>query len=236
MTDKTDAHFLKDGKGPDLLLLHGWQDGKETWRPIIDYLKGDFTCWAPDLPGFGESSQTTVGTNIQDYARWVESFTKLNKIDKFYLLGHSFGGRISIEVAASSYKVEKLILYGTPIFNDDSTKLKFSKFVSRNLKVKNVPFFSNLLRSGDYRHAEGALREVLINALNYNPVLRLNKIDAQTLLIWGERDEEVSVDTAYKAKSLIGKSIIEILPRLGHFAHLANPNLFAGKVRTFLKK
>lgn len=234
MANDSSVVFLKDGKGPDLLLLHGWQDSKETWQPVIDYLKSDFTCWAPDLPGFGKNSKIAIGTSFQDYSKWLDNFVKLNKIGKFFLLGHSFGGRISIDISASSDRVEKLVLYGTPIFRNENVKLRLSKLVSRNLKVKNVPFFSNFLRSNDYRKARGHLRELFINTLNYDLVSKLEKIEVETLLIWGEDDEEVPVETAYKAKSLFIKSTIEILPRLGHFAHLANPNLFSGKVRRFL--
>ena len=44
--------FIKQGKGPDLIFLHGWKQDKNYWRPLISQLDQNFTCWLVDLPGF----------------------------------------------------------------------------------------------------------------------------------------------------------------------------------------
>src|SRR5215471_3656425 len=49
-------HYLTAGKGPTVILLHGYTQTSRMWRPIIPLLAEKFTVIAPDLPGIGDSS------------------------------------------------------------------------------------------------------------------------------------------------------------------------------------
>ena len=48
-------HYLTAGKGPALVLLHGYAETSRMWRPIMPVLAEKFTVIAPDLPGIGDS-------------------------------------------------------------------------------------------------------------------------------------------------------------------------------------
>ncbi|ODU71809.1 MAG: hypothetical protein ABT05_00780 [Lautropia sp. SCN 66-9] len=48
-------HYLNEGHGPLLLLLHGIGSSATAWSKQIERLSGDFSCLAPDLPGYGAS-------------------------------------------------------------------------------------------------------------------------------------------------------------------------------------
>ena len=52
-----DFHVARTGKGPPLLLLHGWPEFWLTWEPVMTLLADRFTLIAPDLRGFGDSDQ-----------------------------------------------------------------------------------------------------------------------------------------------------------------------------------
>src|ERR1700686_691151 len=54
--DGAKLHYLTAGKGPAVILLHGYTQTSRMWRPIIPLLAEKFTVIAPDLPGIGESS------------------------------------------------------------------------------------------------------------------------------------------------------------------------------------
>src|SRR6476646_4931974 len=54
--DGVKLHYLTAGKGPAVLLLHGYAETSRMWRPIIPLLAEKFTVIAPDLPGIGDSS------------------------------------------------------------------------------------------------------------------------------------------------------------------------------------
>src|SRR6266568_1179899 len=57
--DGVTLHYLTAGKGPALILMHGYAETSRMWRPIIPLLAERFTVIAPDLPGIGESSIPT---------------------------------------------------------------------------------------------------------------------------------------------------------------------------------
>jgi alpha-beta hydrolase superfamily lysophospholipase len=53
--DGVKLHYLTAGKGPALILIHGYAETSRMWRPIIPLLAERFTVIAPDLPGIGDS-------------------------------------------------------------------------------------------------------------------------------------------------------------------------------------
>src|ERR1700732_5456943 len=53
--DGVKLHYLTAGRGPALILLHGYTQTSRMWRPLIDKLKDTYTVIAPDLPGIGDS-------------------------------------------------------------------------------------------------------------------------------------------------------------------------------------
>ena len=50
-------HVTRSGKGPALLLLHGWPEYWLTWEPVMTRLAERYTLFAPDLRGFGDSDK-----------------------------------------------------------------------------------------------------------------------------------------------------------------------------------
>ena len=228
--------FIKQGKGPDLVFLHGWKQDKNYWRPLISHLDQNFTCWLVDLPGFGNNNNIAL-KNISPagYAEWLDDFCKEQSISNFYLLGHSFGGRIAIAYAVRFNKAKKLILYAIPTFKRKNIKVSIGKFFSDKIGIKNVPYLSQLLRSKDYKETGEKLKSIFLKSVNYDYSKDLKRINIPSLIIWGERDKEELSTTAYTLKKLIPESKLEILPKCSHFAHLENPRLFAGKITNFLK-
>jgi pimeloyl-ACP methyl ester carboxylesterase len=56
-----DIHFLRDGRGPLLVLLHGWQEFCRVWEPVISALRDRFELFAPDLRGVGDTTKPYAG-------------------------------------------------------------------------------------------------------------------------------------------------------------------------------
>ena len=54
-------HYWREGRGPTLLLLHGWPEFCRTWRRVIPLLAPEFDLIAPDLRGFGETEKPYPG-------------------------------------------------------------------------------------------------------------------------------------------------------------------------------
>lgn len=105
--------YLEGGKGPTILLLHGFGANKDNWTRFAKHLTGDYHVVIPDIPGFGESSQ--IGNAIYDgesQLRRIDRFTELLKLDRFHLAGNSMGGMLAaLYGAAYPRKVASLTLF-----------------------------------------------------------------------------------------------------------------------------
>src|SRR4051794_1728989 len=56
--------YLTAGRGPAVLLLHGYAETSRMWRPLIPKLAAEFTVIAPDLPGIGDSGIPAAGLDM----------------------------------------------------------------------------------------------------------------------------------------------------------------------------
>src|SRR3989338_6710048 len=84
-----------------LLFLHGWRSSKEIWQPLFPYLPHDVPQYFLDLPGFGASSTPPSAFTLDDYCAVVVGFIQKLGLPQLTLIGHSFGGRVAIKLAAT---------------------------------------------------------------------------------------------------------------------------------------
>ena len=119
-----DVNYIQYGSGEkNIVLLHGWGQNIEMMNPIGKRLEKYGTITIIDLPGHGASKEPAEEITIYDYCEVVKTLLDKLKIKKPILIGHSFGGRISI-IYASKYETEKLILLGAPCIRKEQN-LKF---------------------------------------------------------------------------------------------------------------
>ena len=97
------------GEGSPILLLHGWGCSNEIFRDIQQVLSQNYTTYNFDFPGFGASDEPDTVWGTEDYTAMVEQFVKDKNISNPALVGHSFGGRISI-IYASRNSVSRVVL------------------------------------------------------------------------------------------------------------------------------
>jgi len=83
-------HYLTAGKGPAVLLLHGFAETSQMWRPLIPLLAEKFTVIAPDLPGIGDSS-IPQKIDMLTAAQQIHELVRSMKIDKARVVGHDIG-------------------------------------------------------------------------------------------------------------------------------------------------
>jgi pimeloyl-ACP methyl ester carboxylesterase len=83
--------YRKAGKGPVLMLVHGFPENGDLWRKVMPVLAESFTIIAPDLPGAGDS--TFAGElSIEDMADSLNLILENEKVEKAVVAGHSMGG------------------------------------------------------------------------------------------------------------------------------------------------
>ena len=110
--DGVELHYLTAGRGPAVVLLHGYTQTSRMWRPIIPLLAQRFTVLAPDLPGIGDSSvppDNQIG--MITAAKQIHDLVRSLKIDKARVVGHDIGLMVAYAYAAQfPNETEKLVV------------------------------------------------------------------------------------------------------------------------------
>jgi len=104
-------HYLKAGRGPAVILLHGYTQTSRMWKPIIPLLAEKFTVIAPDLPGIGDSAIPVDGLDMKTAAVRIHALAKSLGIDKARVVGHDIGLMVAYAYAAQfGAETEKLVV------------------------------------------------------------------------------------------------------------------------------
>jgi pimeloyl-ACP methyl ester carboxylesterase len=231
------------GQGNPFLILHGWGRGLVSWVDIQDELSKYFKVITVDLPGFGKSDMPPKAWNMDNYVQFILEFIKKIEINNFYLLGHSFGGSLAIKLSVQSPdNIKKLILV-------DSAGRRPKKSFSKKILTSIIPifkifsflpgsktlrkgFYKLILKSTDYINASGIMKEVFKNVVAEDLSNTWTKIEAPTLILWGEKDKLTPVQDAYLMKKEIKNSELKIL-NCGHRPHHEKPDLLVKAILDF---
>ena len=104
-------HYLTAGKGPVVILLHGYTQTARMWRPLFPRLAETFTVIAPDLPGIGDSGIPKDGFDMKTAAVRVHALAKSLGVTKARVVGHDIGLMVAYAYAAQfPAEVEKLVV------------------------------------------------------------------------------------------------------------------------------
>jgi pimeloyl-ACP methyl ester carboxylesterase len=109
--DGVKLHYLTAGRGPAVLLLHGYAETSRMWRPIIPLLAERFTIIAPDLPGIGDSEIPEHGIDMKTSATRIHSLLHSLGAGKARVVGHDIGLMVAYAFARQfPTETEKLIV------------------------------------------------------------------------------------------------------------------------------
>jgi pimeloyl-ACP methyl ester carboxylesterase len=225
--------FYDNKSKTNLIYLHGWGQNIEMMLPIAKPFVNKCNVLIIDLPGFGLSSEPKEAWTLYDYADMVNDFVKDLKLNNPILIGHSFGGKISL-CYALKYKVKKLILLASP-YEKKISKPTFKMKVFNLLK--KTPFASiakKHMGSTDYRNASDMMRNVLVKHVNLDLKDEVKKIKCPTLLIWGTKDEAVDYEDALKLEKLIPDCGLVTYEGCTHYAYLERLNQTISVIDSFI--
>jgi pimeloyl-ACP methyl ester carboxylesterase len=104
-------HYLTAGRGPAVVLLHGYTQTSRMWRPIIPLLAARFTVLAPDLPGIGDSRIPADGLDMKSAAIRIHALVKSLGVKTARVVGHDIGLMVAYAYAAQfPAETEKLLV------------------------------------------------------------------------------------------------------------------------------
>lgn len=229
----------------NILILHGWGLSGSVYKDLASELKKHgFRIYRPDLPGFGKEKISEKPRGLGDYVDFILHYVKLNGLNHFTVIGHSFGGRIAIKLAANYPQlIDRLILTGVPGFRGKSCLKIFTfnilakggKLVVGIFRVSKLGYYMRkilyrLASTTDYYKAKGAMRETFKKIIDEDLVSSMRRVQCPTLLLWGKEDKITPVWMAEKMVKEIKGAKLMVVSGENHKFPYQNPKLFTRKI------
>jgi pimeloyl-ACP methyl ester carboxylesterase len=245
--DGIKMNYIVEGEGENILILHGWGTNIQTMMPVHNILKGDFKVYTIDFPGFGESPEPPEPWGVYEYADYIKRFIDEMDMDQVTLIGHSFGGRISL-ILSNRYPelVKKMVLidaagliprrgakYYFKVYSFKAMKKIYNTAFFWIPKEKRLKKFYEKFGSQDYRDAGGIMRQVLVKTVNEDLRPLLKGIKASTLLVWGRNDDATPVYMAEIMNEEIPDSGLVVLEDAGHYSYIDQYGQFKAVLESF---
>jgi len=258
---KVDDHkivYLEGGKGPTILLLHGYTGNKDNWTMFAPYLTKNYHVVIPDIPGYGESSMIEAASyDLSSQMSRLHKFAQALELKKFHIVGNSMGGffagtyavrypdeviSIGLFDAAGVKSLEKSVAMKMMEKGENPLILKDSKDMPRLMelvfvKQPTLPYpiekvmINTLLANRMFYEKE---RKELFSDL-YSLEKDLPKIKAQTLILWGKLDKIIDVSSVPVFEKGLKNSKTVIIQDCGHVPMIEKPQETATHYIDFLK-
>jgi len=241
---------LSSGTGNPVVFLHGLF-GQE-WSGFLDDLASSRKVYAPAHAGSVDLADLETLDGLWDLLIYYDDLFATLALDRFDLIGHSFGGMMAAEFAAMyPGRIGKLVLIDSlGLWNDNhpvadhllstlpvQTAMRFHDLgnaaVAEQIKVPAEPAaaqaalvtrFLALSSTSQFIHPipDRGLRR------------RLRRIKAETLIVWGAEDRLTPRPYAEEFAAAIEGSRVEIIANAGHTPHVEQRALVSDRVRAFL--
>ena len=246
--------YTKVGTGPHLCFLHGFCENSSIWRHLIAELQSQYTCIAIDLPGFGESSASALGS-MKEVATQVHDILTYENARHTVLLGHSMGGYVLAEYMAM-YGIElsaAAFVHSTAQADSLSKKQNRNKSIAFIQRKRTNTFFKlfipGLVASPHFDRLEKELTQ-MVAATSQRAVLeglkamkqRANHLSTlaafqkPVLFIRGTEDTYYTAADICHQASLCSNSMLREIPHAGHLSMYEYPELCLEAVWAFLEE
>ena len=257
------CHYQDEGKGPVVILLHGFTLQVYTWRETIPALGNDFRVIAVDLPGFGASEKPPdFDYDLPGFAKWLGAFMDAIGVPRAALIGNSMGGGVAYTLATSSpERVTSLTLVDAVGYQPRRKRfflfrLMAIRGVGEVLTATMTRFAVRLiLRIFLYHDSAHVSEEVVTNYLaplqtsgGRAAALRtIRRVDfdaapgpvpcrVPTLIVWGANDRIVPAAHALHFSRDIPGAKLHVFDDCGHFPQEERAGAFSQLVAPFLRQ
>jgi pimeloyl-ACP methyl ester carboxylesterase len=247
--------YREAGRGPALVLLHGFLCDSRVWEAQLADLSDRFRVLAWDAPGAGASPDPPDPFTITDWAHCLAEFLDAVGVEGAHVLGLSWGGLLAQEL----YRLEPsrflgLILADTYAGWKGSlgeeaagqrlarcvreSALPAEEFVARWVPVE---FFTEAVSGGVQEQMAAVVRDfhplgfrLMAKALADSDTTELlAHIAVPALLLWGEDDKRSPLSVAERFRDAIPEAKLEVIPEAGHISNMEQPETFNAHVRRF---
>lgn len=252
--------YLEGGKGETVFLIHGFQSNKDIWMRLAGQLTDNYHVIAIDLPAHGDSNiLMDKSYAIPEQAKRVAAIMdQLGLKQPVHVVGHSMGGAIAFNLAASEPShVKTLTLMSSagveaPQKSELIRQLEQGKnpLIIRNKEdyeamleftMSDPPYIPSFLVSELTREAMGraafgdkVFADMDVKNMPLKAQETLSRIAVPTLILWGDEDKVVHVSSAEVFKKWLPRSEVVILKGVGHAPQIERTKETFQAYRAFL--
>src|SRR5690606_70238 len=252
-------HYYAGGPadGETLLMIHGSGATRDTWRRFARHFTDRYKVIAVDLPGFGESDKPDVSYDVASQVERLRAFVGTLGIKRLHLIGNSMGGHIAALYAARHPEQVLSVALLDNAGIDSPRKSEMFEMIERGqptpLVVRRAEDFDTLmsfvfvtpppLPEALKRHFA---EQSMANQAHYDMIFRqlrehyiplepeLPKIQAPTLVLWGDRDRVLDVSSIDVMRPLLKKPTVVVMKDCGHAPMIERPGETAQHYQAFL--
>jgi pimeloyl-ACP methyl ester carboxylesterase len=242
------------GRGPVLVLLHGFLVDSRQWRPQLEGLAEEFTLIAWDAPGAGRSSDPPESFATADWADCLAGLLEVAGVEAAHILGLSWGGILAQEFYRRHARCTRsLVLADTYAGWRGSLGEAISdERLANCLRDSSLPAGQVVAKYLPGMHSESAAEEVReglasiisrFHPVGFRTMARssaeldtrdlLAEIRVPTLLVWGEADARSPMSVAHRIQDAIPDARLAVIPGAGHVSNFEAPAQFNAAVRDF---
>ena len=264
-TGAGDMHYLDEGSGPALVLVHGTPTWSFLYRRLIDDLRDDHRVIVPDLLGFGLSDKLqTEAVAPQRQAEHLRALLDHLDLGRFMMVVHDFGGPIGLSYALDyPDRVDRLVLFNTWMWaqTDAATTwasrffgTRFGRWIYTNwnfspdvmlpalthqeLAPEVHTHYQNPFPTPDTRHAPWIFARDLTGANDWYAALWTRRESLRSipaLLLWGEQDPGFGRDALARWQSVFDQVETTTFPDAGHLPQEETPEAVQAALGAFLR-
>jgi pimeloyl-ACP methyl ester carboxylesterase len=237
--DGVSLHYLDQGSGTPVLLLHAFPLNAKSFRPQLEALSSKYRLIVPDQRGFGESGLGNGPTEMSTLARDGLALLDHLRIDSAVVGGVSMGGYASMALLRlDPARVKGLLLVDTRATEDDEPGKKRREETAKKVSEQGIGVLADsmvpqllsagaspelrkevesIIRTNSPKGAAAALRGM---ALRPDSREILARYAGPALVVVGEQDTLTPPDAAIAMMKLMANASLLVLPRAGHLSHL----------------
>ncbi|MEK6443874.1 alpha/beta fold hydrolase [Pseudonocardia sp. T1-2H] len=255
------THYIEDGSGDPVILLHGGgagADSSSNWSTCLPLFGKRKRVIAMDMVGFGHTDKPDPGTfTYSQDARnsQVLAFIEELGLERVSIVGNSMGGATALGVAMRRPDlVENLVLMGSAgVPGDTKMSPALEPVMNYDFTLEGMRRIIAVLANPDYVASDEQIRyryELSVKAdtkAAYTAIMgwvrengfgysfdEIKRVKTRTLVVNGKDDEVVPIANAYKFLELLENSTGYLMPHCRHWAMIEYPDIFSSVALDFI--
>jgi pimeloyl-ACP methyl ester carboxylesterase len=251
--------YRQVGTGPPLVLLHGGMEDSRAWTRQLDGLSDEYTVFAWDAPGCGQSTDIPDTWRLPDFADALAAWLRAVDVEHPHVLGLSWGSSLAIEfyrrhsshpaslILASAYAgwagslppEEVAARYTSVLAAAELPREELMKgwpgLFSSAASPELIAVVMSIAADNSGLVHPGGYRAMAHSMAEADLRDVLPQIRVPTLLLYGELDERSPLFIAEDLRAQIPNAELVVIPDAGHLANVEAPAAFNGQVRRFIR-